>query len=257
MDLLLTALEAALAPDLSPAVQAGLVAASLVTSAVSAAFGLGGGVMLIAVMALVMPVAALVPVHGVVQLGSNAGRALVLIAHVNWPAALWFALGAAAGSGMGGWLAVSLPAAAVRIGLGLFVLWMVWAPPPRFARAPKRAMAGAGFVAAALGMVFGATGPIGGAVLAALGLPRQSFVASQAVTALTMHVFKIAVFGLLGFAFAPWAGLIAAMIVAGFAGTLLGTRILAGMPEAAFRTGFRAIMTGLALLLVWRGLAGA
>ena len=81
--------------------------------------------------------------------------------------------------------------------------------------------------------------------------------ASQAVTALTMHVFKIAVFGLLGFAFAPWAGLIVMMVVSGFAGTLIGTRLLARMPDTAFRTGFRAIMSALALILVWRGIAGA
>ncbi len=257
MDALLASLPPLFAPGLAPWLQIGLVLLSIATSAVSAAFGLGGGIMLITVMALVMPIPALVPVHGVVQLGSNAGRSLVLLRHVNWPAALWFAFGAVFGALAGGSLAVNLPAPLVRIGLGLFVLWMVWSRAPRFAHAPKRAMAVAGFVATGLSMVFGATGPIGGAVLSALGLDRQAFVASQAVTALTMHVFKIAVFGLLGFAFAPWAGLIVMMVVSGFAGTLIGTRLLARMPDTAFRTGFRAIMSALALILVWRGIAGA
>jgi uncharacterized membrane protein YfcA len=242
------------APDISLLAQGLLVLVSFATSAVSAAFGLGGGMMLIAIMAQVMPIPALVPVHGVVQMGSNAGRALVLLGHVNWPAALWFMLGAAFGALAGGAVSVSLPAAAVRIGLGLFVLWMVWGRPPRFDRAPKRAMAGAGFVATGLSMVFGATGPIGGAVLSAIGLARQAFVATQAVTALVMHVFKIAVFGFLGFAFAPWLGLILAMVASGFLGTLAGTRLLGRMPEATFRTGFRLVMTLLAASLLLRGL---
>jgi uncharacterized membrane protein YfcA len=103
-------------------------------------------------------------------------------------------------------------------------------------------------------MVFGATGPIGGAVLSAIGLARQAFVATQAVTALVMHVFKIAVFGFLGFAFAPWLGLILAMVASGFLGTLAGTRLLGRMPEATFRTGFRLVMTLLAASLLLRGL---
>jgi uncharacterized membrane protein YfcA len=243
------------APGMSAAAQILLILVSFATSAVSAAFGLGGGMMLIAIMAQAMPIPALVPVHGVVQMGSNAGRALVLLKHVNWPAALWFMLGAAAGAVFGGAVAISLPAAAVRLGLGLFILWMVWGRTPRFDRAPKRAMAGAGLVATGLSMIFGATGPIGGAVLSAIGLARQAFVATQAVTALVMHVFKIVVFGLLGFVFAPWLGLILAMIASGFIGTLAGTRLLARMPEPMFRTGFRLVMTLLAGSLLLRGFA--
>jgi uncharacterized membrane protein YfcA len=257
LDALVASLPPLFAPGLASWLQVGLVLLSVVTSAVSAAFGLGGGVLLIAVMALVMPIPALVPVHGAVQLGSNAGRSLVLLRHVNWPAALWFCLGAVFGALAGGALSVNLPADLVRIGLGLFVLWMVWARTPRFANVPRRAMTGAGFVATGLSMIFGAAGPIGGAVLSALGLDRQAFVATQAVTALTMHVFKMVVFGLFGFAFAPWAGLIVMMVASGFLGTVIGTRLLARMPDTAFRTGFRAIMSALALFLVWRGLAGA
>ena len=49
-----------------------LVATSFLTSAVSAAFGLGGGVaMLIALLSLTPPVVAL-PVHALVQIGSNS-----------------------------------------------------------------------------------------------------------------------------------------------------------------------------------------
>jgi hypothetical protein len=40
------------------------------------AFGIGGGAALLAVMASLVPPAALIPVHGVVQVGSNLGRAL-------------------------------------------------------------------------------------------------------------------------------------------------------------------------------------
>nr|MEC9422078.1 TSUP family transporter [Pseudomonadota bacterium] len=103
-----------------------LIVTSFFTSALTAAVGLGGGVALIAIMATVMPASALVPVHGVVQLGSNAGRALVQLKHVDWLIALWFAVGAAIGAAVGGAIAVELPPAVLKAGIGLFVLWVVW-----------------------------------------------------------------------------------------------------------------------------------
>jgi len=227
-----------------------LVVASFLTSALTAAVGLGGGVALIAIMATFMPVAALVPVHGVVQLGSNAGRVLVQIRFVDWMIALWFAVGAFFGAALGGAVAIQLPEPVLQAGIALFVLWVVWGQPPRLAHARKRAMAGAGFVSTFLSMFFGAAGPIGGAVLSTLGLTRQSFVANQAITALTMHIFKIIVFGALGFAFAPWAALIVAMIASGILGTLAGSSLLGRMNERTFKTAFRWVMTALAVNLL-------
>lgn len=229
-----------------------LVLVSFVTSAITAAVGLGGGVTLIAVMAALMPASALVPVHGVVQFGSNAGRALVQLKHVDWLIALWFAVGAVFGASLGGAIAVELPEAVLKAGIGAFVLWVVWGSAPRLGKARKRVMAAAGFASTFLSMFFGAAGPIGGAVLSTLDLPRHAFVANQAVTALIMHIFKIIAFGLLGFAFAPWAGLIVLMIASGFLGTLAGSHLLGRMNEKTFRTGFRWVMTALALNLLWQ-----
>jgi uncharacterized membrane protein YfcA len=65
--------------ELAPWVAILLLVVSAFTSLISAAFGLGGGLVLLAMMATVMPAAALVPVHGVVQIGSNFGRALVML----------------------------------------------------------------------------------------------------------------------------------------------------------------------------------
>ena len=69
----------AVLPDaIAPGVAFLLVGASVFTSAITAAFGVGGGIVMLLLMSLFMPVSALIPVHGVVQLGSNAGRAFHL-----------------------------------------------------------------------------------------------------------------------------------------------------------------------------------
>ena len=56
-----------------------MIIASMATSFLTAAFGIGGGAALLALLALMLPPAALIPVHSVVQFGSNVGRLLIMI----------------------------------------------------------------------------------------------------------------------------------------------------------------------------------
>ncbi|MEO6269165.1 MAG: sulfite exporter TauE/SafE family protein, partial [Lautropia sp.] len=55
-----------------------LVAAAFVTAAISAAFGIGGGVAMLAILLAVLPPVVVLPVHGVVQAGANASRVMTL-----------------------------------------------------------------------------------------------------------------------------------------------------------------------------------
>ena len=111
-----------------------LLATSFAASLMTAALGIGGGVLLLATMASLVPPAALIPVHGVIQLGSNAGRAALLFRALHRPAVPGFLGGTLAGCAAGGLVAVDLPASAVQIGVGLFVLWSVFRSPPEWLR---------------------------------------------------------------------------------------------------------------------------
>ncbi len=62
---------------LDPLMASGLFAASFAGSFITVTFGLGGGVLVLALMASVLPTAALIPVHGVVQLGSKLFRRIL------------------------------------------------------------------------------------------------------------------------------------------------------------------------------------
>ena len=59
-----------------------LIVASMLTSFVSAAFGIGGGAILLGLLALKLPPIALLPIHGVVQIGSNMGRAVIFFKNI-------------------------------------------------------------------------------------------------------------------------------------------------------------------------------
>ena len=92
MDLLYNWLTANGALSMSTSVV--LVVLSFFTSMMTATLGIGGGVLLLAVMAGTMPVSALIPVHGLVQLGSNGNRALMTVKHIDWRMLKYFSLGA-------------------------------------------------------------------------------------------------------------------------------------------------------------------
>ena len=100
-----------------------LVATSFAASLITVAFGIGGGGVLLAVMAILVPPAALIPTHGVIQIGSNLGRALITFGRIFWPAIPAFAAGSVIGAAAGGAIVVSLPPAWVQIGVGCFVIW--------------------------------------------------------------------------------------------------------------------------------------
>lgn len=241
-----------LPPEIGWPVAILLMAASFCTSALTAAFGIGGGAILLAVLANLLPPAALIPVHGVVQLGSNTGRALMMLPHVAREILLPFLVGSLLGIAVGALVVVELPPAAIRIGVGTFILWSVVATPPAFLR---RSAWAAGLGSSFLTMFFGATGPFVAAYVKTQKLGRMVYVATHAACMTAQHLLKVIAFGLLGFAFGEYLGLIAGMVAFGFLGTLAGGRVLMKIDERRFGIALNAILVILAARLIWEGVA--
>lgn len=243
-------------PDgLAPLTALALLGLSFVTSFITAAFSLGGGTLMVAVLALVFPPASVVPLHGAIQLGSNGGRTALQRRHIQWSLVLWISLGAVGGTLAGGHLAKLLPEQAFQMAIAGFVLLSTWLPRPRrFGRGRFAQLAG-GAIIAALGMVVGATGPLVAVFLKHLP-DRRQLVATHAVLMTLQNSLKVVVFTALGFAFAAYLPLIVAMVVSGFAGTAAGSRLLLQIPEAGFRWGFRLVLTLVALDLLRNALFG-
>ena len=229
---------------------AAAIFASFFTAALTAAFGLGGGLALLAVMSAVFPPAAVIPIHGVAQMGSNAGRFFLQRKDVVWSIVVWFGAGGLLGAAFGGRLAVEAPVWLLRGGVGVFILYTVWGPRLKSFAPGATTYFTTGAVAGFLTMFFGATGPIAATMLSATKLDRLSIVATHAAAMVTQHLFKVIAFGFLGFAFGEWVFVIIALVASGFAGTAAGTRYLRQMPEATFRRGLKYILTAIAIYLL-------
>jgi uncharacterized protein len=240
-----------LAPGLGDAPSLALVGLSFLTSLITATFSLGGGSLLIAAMTLVLPPVVVIPVHGFVQLGSNAGRALLMRAHIQWPFILWVSLGAVLGSLIGGAFANVLPERWFAAAIGLFVLVTTWLPRSPLIGNSRVVQFVGGVVVSAVGMVVGAAGPLVAAFVR--GIPdRRELVATHAMLNTFQHVFKVLVFLALGFAIGDYLLLILAMVAAGFVGTSVGGRLLTRVPEQVFRLVFRLLLSVVAVELIRR-----
>ncbi|MGL4636291.1 MAG: sulfite exporter TauE/SafE family protein [Beijerinckiaceae bacterium] len=250
-------LETLLPANVSLTVVLLLIGISFLTSALTAAFGIGGGVAMLGALAGSVPPAMVVAVHGIVQLGSNTGRAILQRTHVLWRPTLIFSVGSLVGALAGAALFVNLPERLLLILLGVFILIMTWIPKPRIPGLASTGMLIGGFIATFLTMFVGATGPFVQALFLPMDLEKRVLVASHAMCMTIQHGLKVVAFGFLGFAFQDWLPLMIAMIASGFLGTWFGTRLLDKIPQGVFEKTLKVLLTLVALDLIRRAVMKA
>lgn len=244
-DLLLTGTE------LEPWSFAVLCGVSFLGGFTTAALGLGGGSLVFATMALFLTPTVLIPVHGVVQLGSNVGRAALMFRHMFSGILPAFLAGTVLGAAIGGQLAVALPISLLQLILAVFILYTTWAPRFKASNPGKKTFFGLGAIGAFVTMFVGATGPLVAPFAAAACRKRQQVVATHAMLMSVQHGLKVITFGFLGFAFGPYIPLLAGLIGFGFAGTYAGKQALNKLPEEMFRVGLKIILTLISLRLLY------
>lgn len=251
-------MELTLIPEnLPPYIGVFLLLASAITSMITASLGAGGGVLLLVLMAMWVPPAAIIPVHGMIQLGSNAGRAVLARHHTDWKTIAAFAPGVLVGAGVGAWLLVDLPAHLWQLTIALFVLYLCWGPS-----LPKGAFGPLGvFLASAItsfvSLFVGATGPLVAAFIKQMHTERFTTVATFATAMCLQHAPKALVFGVAGFVFQEWLVFILGMIACGFAGTWIGLHMLRTMSNRLFSLAFNILLTALAFRLLWQAASAA
>lgn len=233
-----------------------ILGAVFLTSLLSGVFGMAGGMLLLLVLLLRMPLADAMVLHGSAQLVANGMRAALLARHVRYELVLRYV-----GAGL---LAVAACAAlgiVVDAGVALVLTGLVGCAEPWFSRLrmpsiehPHGVLA-AGALVTGLHVTSGATGPVLDAFFAHSSLPRHQNVATKALLQCSGHLLKIAFFALLagggaGLGLAEGFGLIAA---ASIAGTLASRPILDRVDERFFRKGTRLLVHGLGAVSLVRG----
>ena len=231
-----------------------VIFAAFFTSAITTAIGLGGGVLMVGLMSLVFPPAAIIPVHGVVQLGSNVSRSLLFIKHMDWRILGLVFIGSLIGAFVGASIYVGLSPDLIRLLLGLFIIFVTWMPKLQGRDLPNPAIIAVGAVACFISMFVGAAGPFIGAMLPTHRISKQALIGTIGGCMSILHSLKITAFGFFGFAFAPWIPFIVCAIAFGFLGALAGKKIAGLIPDQIFKRVFRIVLTLLAVYLIWLSL---
>lgn len=227
-----------------------LIPIAFATSCLAGVIGMGGGILLIALMPGLVPASAILPLHAATQLASNASRAGFGWRHIDTGIIPAFTIGAVAGAWLGAEIYQQLDTYWLPLLIGLMILLFTWVPLPVVRGGGQLSLALLGFYQTGLGMLAGATGPIGAAVLLGRNSARDWLVVNTAVYMTLNHVVRVAAFVTIGFSFSAWWPLLSGMIIAGILGSWVGTRLRRYLPQSNFRRLFRALVTLLALRLI-------
>ncbi len=229
-----------------------LVGAALVGSTISGFLGMGGGIFLLLVLFLCgLEPALAIPIHALVQLTSNATRAVLFRKHVRWSSWRTFALCALPFPVLGLALAAQLDSQQTRVMIGALVIFATWKPKNwKVGWGERSSFAAVGVLAGTLGVVVGATGPLTAPFFLRDGWSKEEIVATKAACQVFIHLQKIVAFGVVGFAFAAELPRVLPLAAAVVVGTWVGKKILSRLSEARFRLIYRVVLTGLALRLL-------
>jgi len=92
-----------------------LIILNLFCSFISTALSLGGGMLMLVSLSFILPPLALVPIHGIIQLGSNFARIFVSLKDLEIKVILPFILGNLIGTTFGANIVEIMSPAAVRL----------------------------------------------------------------------------------------------------------------------------------------------
>lgn len=227
------------------------------SSFLSGIFGMAGGMILMGLLTWLLPVQAAFVTHGILQLVSNGSRAIIHRRYIKLPVLGWFAL-ATASAALLVWALAWVPSKAlVFLLLGLMPI-LIWLPKNWFApdaARPGHAI-GAGFLASALNLTSGVSGPLIDTVFVRTGLTRHEIIATKAAIQCLNHISKIILYGLLlwqaGDQGIPPLWFFFLAILLSLAGTTAGAWVLDRISDVNFKRWTAWIVTGIGAVYLFK-----
>ena len=172
------------------------VVASFLAAAISGAAGFGGALLLLPLLAASVGAEQAVPLLTVAQLVGNLSRVAFGFKQIRWKPVLIFIAAAVPAAALGAFSFVNLEKTLANRIIGgaiiIFVLLRITGVL-KFKPGTALLLIGGAVVGYLSGLV-GSAGPIGAAVFSTLGLPPVAYIASEATTALAMHIVKTAIY---------------------------------------------------------------
>lgn len=223
---------------------------TLLTSTITAIVGLGGGMMLIAIMPSFLPINAVIPIHGLTQLSSNFSRALFGYKDIQYEVVPKFLVGSLIGVGLFATIVSLISLEYVPLFMGAYILLSLWSAKFNDKIKKFENYYLIGFFQSGLSIVVGATGPLAMTLLLKDYGDKNKVVVTAAAIMCITHILKLIVFMYFGFVFFDYIGVIIAMVVGAIAGSWIGTKLRDKVDGKKFTMILKVILTLLALKII-------
>jgi uncharacterized membrane protein YfcA len=242
---------------MSPLVTAVLCLVMVGTSLLSGIFGMAGGMILIGILLVMMPVPEAMMLHGVTQMASNGWRGLLWWRYVRPAAAAAYIVGSLVALLIWSFTRYmpSTPVALLLLGLTPFAVRLA---PQNYQPNPERWQQGIlyGLACMTLILLCGVAGPLIDQFFLGGKLDRREIIATKAACQVFAHAAKLLYFGILINQTGSLDPVVAVLAVASsMLGTMLAKRILEAMSDQQYRRWANAIITVIAGYYVCHGAA--
>jgi len=223
---------------------------TFLTSTVAGIVGIGGGMMLIAILPSFLPLNALIPVHGLTQMSSNFSRAVFGYKDVQYKVIPKFLIGSLVGIAIFAAIINLISLEYVPFFIGAYILLSLWSQKFNDKIKKFENYYVIGFFQTGLSIVVGATGPLTMTLLLKDYEDKDKVVATGAALMSITHVLKVFVFMYFGFVFFDYIGIIVAMIIGAVAGSFAGTKLRDKIDGKKFTMILKVLLSALAIKII-------
>ncbi len=198
---------------------------SFLTSTIAGVVGLGGGMILIAILPSFLPINAIVPVHGLTQMSSNLSRAIFGYKDVKFEVIPKYLFGSILGVSFFAIILYFISLEYVPLFIGIYILLSLWSDKFNKKIEKFENYVLIGFIQSGFSIIVGATGPIATTLLVKDYNDKHVVVATAAALKSITHILKVFTFMIFGFVFFDYIGVLTTMIIGAVIGSWAGTKL--------------------------------
>lgn len=238
-------------------IAAALLVAVFFTSMLSGIFGMAGGLVLLGILLLILPVGTAIAVQGAIQIIANGSRAWFSRAFIDWRVLSIMAMGLLAAAALLFSLRYVPDLATVCITIGLLPI-LLWIPQSWLsldASKPHHAFI-CGFLGGGVNLAVGVAGPTVDMFFIRTPMDRRTIIATKAAAQVINHVGKVLFYWNATMVLTGWEwGAVALAAPFAVLGTSAGYWVLQRLTDANFKSWTRLLVTAIGIYYLMRGLS--